>query len=103
MQAADFSEKHIGQHGLLLTLHSDWNDIIGRFNREGRGKSVFVSQQYAYALTLLLEMAEAAGKNEDAALLESALARIRKALDASAWDGSWCGGDSTTTEFQSAA
>jgi cellobiose phosphorylase len=38
MASVKFTQTHLGQHGLPLTLHSDWNDIIGRFNRRAKGR-----------------------------------------------------------------
>ncbi len=89
MAAVDFAAAHRGAHGLLLTLGGDWNDIIGRFSERGRGETVFASQQYVYTLRLLIELADAAGKRDDAARMRVCLAQQEAALLACAWDGGW--------------
>ena len=39
MRGVDFTQGHLGSHGLPLILRSDWNDHFGMFGREGRGRS----------------------------------------------------------------
>ena len=46
MAAVNFTETHLGAHGLPLTLAGDWNDIIGKFSQKGHGESVFAAMQY---------------------------------------------------------
>ena len=88
MTGIRFTEANLGKHGLPLTLASDWNDIIGRFNRRGEGETVFAGQQYVLALRQLIEIAEITKKAE-AVWLKDCLNRQVKALESSAWDGSW--------------
>ncbi len=88
MAAVRFTETNLGQHGLPLTLASDWNDIIGRFNRRGQGETVFAGQQYVLALRQLIEIAAAAGRSEGV-WLGDCLKRQQQALLAHAWDGNW--------------
>ncbi len=84
-----FTESKLGVHGIPLTLKSDWNDIIGKFAVKGRGESVFAGQQYVYALRLLVDIAEFAGAEKDAAWLRGCLDKQVAALLACAWDGKW--------------
>ena len=58
LAAVDFTQKHLGEHGLPLTLKGDWNDIIGKFSEKGRGESTFAAMQYLTSLKLLAEIAE---------------------------------------------
>ncbi|MBC8011074.1 MAG: hypothetical protein H7067_13375 [Burkholderiales bacterium] len=89
LAALDFTQAHLGAHGIPLTLKSDWNDCIGRFARAGRGESIMAAQQYAYALRLMIELAEA--RRDTAALprLRTRLESQLRALDTHAWDGAW--------------
>jgi len=89
MQAVEFTETHRGIHALPLTLKSDWNDIIGRFAKKGRGETVFAGQQYVLALRYLIEIAQASGKTDDRAKLVDCCKRMENALLACAWDGAW--------------
>ncbi|MCX8040498.1 MAG: hypothetical protein N3B15_08020 [Planctomycetota bacterium] len=84
-----FTESHLGAHGLPLTLHSDWNDIIGRFARQGRGESVFAGQQHVITCRLLAELARASGREADAAWFDDCRRRQVQALETHAWDGAW--------------
>ena len=61
LRGAEFTETHLGEHGLPLILFSDWNDHLGPFGRKGKGESVMVSQRHIYALRQLSEMAESRG------------------------------------------
>lgn len=89
MAASAFTESKLGSHGIPLTLHSDWNDCIGRFARAGKGESVFAAQQYVYALRLLVEIAGWLGETAAADLLQSRLAKQEAAILAACWDGEW--------------
>ena len=89
LRGIDFTEKHMGVHGLPLILFSDWNDHLGPFGRRGKGESIMVSQQLIYALRQLSELAQLRGEQE---LEEKFNARIRQqeeTLRQYAWDGQW--------------
>lgn len=88
MMAVRYTDRNLGKHGLPLTLRSDWNDIIGRFNRRGEGETVFAGQQYVLGLRRLIEIAEIAEK-DDLPWLENAIERQIRALEKHAWDGKW--------------
>lgn len=84
-----FTESHLGTHDIPLTLASDWNDIIGKFARKGKGESTFAGMQYLYALRLMIDLAEVTGKTDDKSFLEDCLTRQTKALEKCGWDGKW--------------
>lgn len=88
MKAVRYTENNLGKHGLPLTMRSDWNDIIGRFNQRGEGETIFAGQQYVLALRRLIEIAQFAEK-DDLAWLEGALERQITSLKEHAWDGDW--------------
>ncbi|MHC4885289.1 MAG: GH36-type glycosyl hydrolase domain-containing protein, partial [Planctomycetota bacterium] len=54
MASIRYTEANLGRHGLPLTMESDWNDIIGRFNQRGEGETVFAGQQYALVLRQMM-------------------------------------------------
>lgn len=95
VRALDFTENHIGSHGLALTLASDWNDIIGKFSREGRGESVFSSALYLVGLSRMAELADHLGLQDQAQEFRRRHAVRRLAIETHAWDGEWwlCGFD----------
>ena len=89
MRGIEFTENHMGEHGLPLILFSDWNDHLGPFGRKGKGETTFVSQQHIYALKQLSELAE---MRNDAASVTRFAQLIRKqedALEKYCWDGEW--------------
>ena len=51
LRGVDFTEKHLGVHGLPLILFSDWNDHLGPFGRKGKGESIMVSKLELAAAT----------------------------------------------------
>ncbi len=87
--AVRFTENHLGRHGLPLTLRSDWNDLIGKFNKRGEGETVFAGFQHVLALKRLAEIARHTGRTEDLRWFEECRARQEAALLSHAWDGSW--------------
>ncbi|MGI6107763.1 MAG: GH36-type glycosyl hydrolase domain-containing protein [Lachnospiraceae bacterium] len=89
LRAAQFTETHLGAHGLPLILFSDWNDHIGPFGRRGKGETVFAAEQYVIALNRLCGMAEGRGEHELAGTMREKMRRQAEALEKYAWDGRW--------------
>ncbi len=87
LRGVDFTEKHLGAHGLPLILFSDWNDHLGPFGRKGKGESTMVSQQHIVALRQLSEMAEMRGESTEP--FGKLIEKQEKALEQFAWDGEW--------------
>ncbi len=90
MRGVDFTENNLGAKGFPLTFHGDWNDIILRFSRAGKGESIFCGQQYVIILRQMLEIGERAGKSkEDLHRLQGCLDRMVNNLETHAWDGEY--------------
>lgn len=89
MRGIEFTENHLGEHGLPLILFSDWNDHLGPFGRKGKGETVFVSQQHIYALKQLSEIAEMKGEKEIVSRFTALIKKQQEALEKYAWDGAW--------------
>lgn len=89
LRGIEFTENHIGEHGLPLILFSDWNDHMGPFGRKGKGESVFVSQQHIYALKQLSEIASLRGEEEQVTYFASLIKKQEEALEKYCWDGEW--------------
>ena len=89
MAAMRFTETHLGSHGLPLALKGDWNDIIGKFSREGRGESVFAAQQYVVALNYMIEIAKHIEDLESLKYLEKCKEKQIKSIMDNAWNGKW--------------
>lgn len=89
MRGVEFTENHLGEHGLPLILFSDWNDHMGPFGRKGKGETVFVSQQHIYALKQLSELAGLRGEQENAERFANLIKKQEDALEMYCWDGEW--------------
>ena len=88
MRGVDFTENNLGHKGFPLTFHGDWNDIILRFSRAGKGESIFCGQQYVIILRQMLEIGAAAGKPQaDLDRLQYCLDKMVDNLETHAWDG----------------
>ncbi len=78
-----------GPHGLPLIGTGDWNDGFNRVGDGGKGESVWLAW---FLLTILPEfarLAEARDEAERAGRWRDYAEGIRKAVEASAWDGDW--------------
>lgn len=89
LRGVQFTENHIGPHGLPLILFSDWNDHLGPFGRKGKGETVMVSQQHIYALRQLSELAQMRGEADTVKHFRSLIEKQENALAAYCWDGEW--------------
>ena len=89
LRGIDFTEKHLGEHGLPLILFSDWNDHIGPFGRKGKGESIMVAEQLVYALRQMAELAILRGEKDLAAHFDEVREAQEAALAKYAWDGEW--------------
>ncbi len=89
LRGIEFTETHIGAHGLPLILFSDWNDHVGPFGRKGKGESVFVSEQHIYALRQLIEIADMRGEPDTVRRFKQLIQKQEDALERYAWDGEW--------------
>ncbi|VGO17447.1 Cellobiose phosphorylase [Pontiella desulfatans] len=90
MRGVDFTENNLGEKGFPLTFDGDWNDIILRFSRAGKGESIFCGQQYVIILRQLLEIGAAAGKPQaDLDRLRHCLDKMVLNLETHAWDGEY--------------
>ncbi|MCL2500829.1 MAG: N,N'-diacetylchitobiose phosphorylase [Defluviitaleaceae bacterium] len=58
-KAIEFTENHLGIHGLPAGLHADWNDCL---RMGAQGISVFVALQFYYALEIMARLAEERGE-----------------------------------------
>ena len=81
--------KDTGEHGLSDQHFADWNDGLEPSEKTGARESVMVTQQVAFGL---LEMAELAWRRGEDAVAQEARewhAILNKRLNTVAWDGAW--------------
>ena len=78
-----------GVHGLPLMGTGDWNDGMNLVGAGGKGESVWLG---FFLCTVLTQFAGLARRRGDIVFAERCgmeLARLRAAIDHSAWDGAW--------------
>jgi cyclic beta-1,2-glucan synthetase len=79
----------VGPHGLPLIGSCDWNDGYNRVGHEGRGESVWMVWFLLSILPEFADLAERRGEKERAGRYRAHVERLRKAVEACAWDGDW--------------
>ena len=78
-----------GPHGLPLFGSGDWNDGMDRVGIRGRGESIWLGWFLYATLTRFAPLCERMDEAERADALRRSAETLRKALEASAWDGQW--------------
>ncbi|NBC81798.1 MAG: hypothetical protein GVY19_00300 [Bacteroidetes bacterium] len=84
-----FTQAHIGERGMPLMLHSDWNDQLFKVCREGKGESVWTAMQLGIVLNKLAELALLLKHENDAEEFNQLYQEQKKIVNYIAWDGQW--------------
>lgn len=75
----------LGEHGLPLMGSGDWNEGFSQTGTGGQGESVWLALFYAMVLDRFAEIAPPSYGH----LCKERAAALRRAIDASCWDGKW--------------
>ena len=78
-----------GERGLPLMGTGDWNDGMNKVGEQGKGESVWLA---FFLHRVLMQFGEVAQLRGDTVIVERCrdeAARLRKNIDAHAWDGAW--------------
>ena len=86
-KSIDFTMANLGANGFPLMLCSDWNDMLFKVCREGKGESIWTSMQFGTVLPMIAEMAEL--KDEDRTKFDKIFEEQKKLINDVAWDGKW--------------
>lgn len=86
-KSVDFTMANLGANGFPLMLSSDWNDMLFKVCREGKGESIWTAMQFGTVLPMIAHMAEL--KGEDRAKFDDIYASQKKLVNEVAWDGKW--------------
>jgi cyclic beta-1,2-glucan synthetase len=78
-----------GPHGLPLMGSGDWNDGMNRVGIGGKGESVWVGWFLYATLSHFIPICEQRGDGDQAQQFKAEMHRLKKALEASTWDGEW--------------
>ena len=86
-KSIDFCLNNLGEHGFPLMLASDWNDMLYKVCREGKGESIWTGMQLATVATMMAELARLKGEDETPYL--KVYERQKRLVNEIAWDGEW--------------
>jgi cyclic beta-1,2-glucan synthetase len=79
----------VGQHGLPLMGSGDWNDGMNRVGNRGKGESIWVGWFLHNTLAWFVQFCEARKDTERASRYHEHAEKLKRALEAEAWDGDW--------------
>lgn len=86
-RSAAFTAAHLGEHGFPLMLASDWNDMLYKVCRKGKGESIWTGMQFGTVLRMMEELAELLG--EDGSEYRRMYEEQKKLVNTLGWDGEW--------------
>ncbi len=86
-KSVDFTLANCGERGFPLMLASDWNDMLFKVCREGKGESIWTAMQFGTVLRQIAELAEL--KGEDTKKYLDIYEQQKKLVNEVAWDGEW--------------
>ncbi len=86
-KSIDFTMANLGERGFPLMLSSDWNDMLYKVCREGKGESIWTSMQFGTVLPMIAEMARLKGEDDKKYL--DIYEEQKKLVNTVAWDGEW--------------
>ena len=78
---------NLGENGFPLMLASDWNDMLYKVCREGKGESIWTGMQFGTVLRMIAELAELKGEDKQKYL--DIYESQKKLVNEKAWDGKW--------------
>lgn len=86
-KSIDYTASQCGEHGFPLMLASDWNDMLSRVCRKGKGESIWTGMQFGVVLNCIAELARL--KGEDDSKFTKLYDEQKKLVNEVAWDGKW--------------
>lgn len=86
-KSIDFCMANRGENGFPLMLSSDWNDMLYKVCRKGKGESIWTSMQFGTVLKMIAELADLKGGDGQKYL--NIYEEQKKLINEKAWDGKW--------------
>jgi cellobiose phosphorylase len=86
-KSIEFCLANLGENGFPLMLSSDWNDMLFKVCRKGKGESIWTSMQFGTVLRMIAEIADLKGENGQYYL--DIYESQKKLVNDLAWDGHW--------------
>jgi cellobiose phosphorylase len=88
-RSIDFTRNNIGANGFPLMLTSDWNDMLYKVCREGKGTSIWMAMFLGFALPKLAELAELLNDSDHSGSFMEMWETQKQLVNSKAWDGKW--------------
>jgi len=85
----NFTFNDVGERGLPLIGHADWNDAIDSAGMKLRGESVWLAQGLVRSLKILAELADLIGDNSKKEEFLHKAQTMSERINGIGWDGSW--------------
>ena len=86
-KSIDFCCENLGEHGFPLMLSSDWNDMLYKVCRKGKGESIWTSMQFGTVLIEMITLAKLRG--EEYTIYQKLYEKQKTLVNALGWDGKW--------------
>ena len=86
-KSVDYTKEHLGEHGFPLMLASDWNDMLFKVCRKGKGESIWTGMQFGTVLRQIAELARLKGESDEK--FNELYEQQKKLVNEVAWDGKW--------------
>ncbi len=86
-KSIDYTKEHYGEFGFPLMLASDWNDMLFKVCREGKGESIWTGMQFGMVLRQIAELARLKGESDEKFI--QLYEEQKKLVNEVAWDGKW--------------
>lgn len=86
-KSIDFCMANLGENGFPLMLCSDWNDMLYKVCRKGKGESIWTAMQLGTVLKQISELAKLKGESGQKYL--DIYEEQKKLVNEVAWDGKW--------------
>jgi cellobiose phosphorylase len=89
VKSIDFTERHLGEHGIPLNGFADWNDPLNLDRGKGRAESVWTGMFFCRVLRHMHELADYLGQKSAAKKYLQLYDKVKNAINKHAWDGEW--------------
>ncbi|BCJ93868.1 glycosyl transferase [Anaerocolumna cellulosilytica] len=82
-----FTRQNLGERGFPLMLSSDWNDMLYKVCRQGKGESIWTSMQFGTVLQMMVQLSQL--MKEDGKAYLKLYEEQKRLINSTAWDGAW--------------
>lgn len=86
-KSVEFTKANLGKRGFPLMLSSDWNDMLYKVCREGKGESIWTGMQFGTVLKMMVHLCDLL--KEDNTEYVSLYEGQKALINTLGWDGKW--------------